>query len=180
MFYELRDFFFRMFKPSEQEPQHNAHGSTNHDGNCRTCNDFKSWAKKQRLNSTNVKNNANANDIAAPREDCPLDKVSLGNSTWGLLHTVAAFYSNNPTDTEKRDMRTFFDVLSRVYPCEYCAKDFRTDIEVNPANVNSQKDLTLWLCKLHNRVNDKLGKPLFDCTKVNERWRDGWLDGSCN
>ncbi|ALC49011.1 Alr [Drosophila busckii] len=122
----------------------------------------------------------NAAGVAAPREDCPLDKVRLGISTWGLLHTMAAFYSDNPTDNEKRDMRTFFEVLSRLYPCEYCAKDFRTDMEVNPVNVNSQKDLALWLCKFHNRVNDKLGKPLFDCSKVNERWRDGWLDGSCD
>lgn len=62
-----------------------------------------------------------------PREDCPLDKVRLGISTWGLLHTMAAFYSDNPTDNEKRDMKNFFEVLSRLYPCEFCAKDFRTE-----------------------------------------------------
>lgn len=61
------------------------------------------------------------------REDCPLDKTKLGNATWGLLHTMAAFYSDNPTDSQKSDMKTFFDVFSRVYPCEYCAKDFRKE-----------------------------------------------------
>ncbi|XP_017055388.1 FAD-linked sulfhydryl oxidase ALR isoform X2 [Drosophila ficusphila] len=162
------------------------------DSNCRTCNDFKSWSKQQRLisnvQSAKVKHMAAAEkvatvtaaEVAAPRDDCPLDKVRLGISTWGLLHTMAAFYSDNPTDTEKRDMKTFFEVLSRLYPCEFCAKDFRTDLDVNPINVNSQKELAMWLCKFHNRVNDKLGKPLFDCSKVNERWRDGWLDGSCD
>ncbi|XP_062141437.1 FAD-linked sulfhydryl oxidase ALR [Drosophila sulfurigaster albostrigata] len=180
---------------NNNQTQHNNNNNSNRgakqDSNCRTCNDFKSWSKQQRLISNtqaakekhmaNEKLNvSNAGGLAAPREDCPLDKVRLGISTWGLLHTMAAFYSDNPTDTEKRDMRTFFEVLSRLYPCEYCAKDFRTDIEVNPVNVNSQKDLALWLCKFHNRVNDKLGKPLFDCSKVNERWRDGWLDGSCD
>ncbi|XP_050740664.1 FAD-linked sulfhydryl oxidase ALR [Drosophila biarmipes] len=161
------------------------------DSNCRTCNDFKSWSKQQRLisnvQSSKVKHMAAAEKLTVnaaqeplPRDDCPLDKVRLGISTWGLLHTMAAFYSDNPTDTEKRDMKTFFEVLSRLYPCEFCAKDFRTDLDVNPINVNSQKELAMWLCKFHNRVNDKLGKPLFDCTKVNERWRDGWLDGSCD
>ncbi|KAH8368360.1 hypothetical protein KR084_010406 [Drosophila pseudotakahashii] len=162
------------------------------DSNCRTCNDFKSWSKQQRLissvQSAKVKHMASAEKLTVnaaaadplPRDDCPLDKVRLGISTWGLLHTMAAFYSDNPTDTEKRDMKTFFEVLSRLYPCEFCAKDFRTDLDVNPINVNSQKELAMWLCKFHNRVNDKLGKPLFDCTKVNERWRDGWLDGSCD
>ncbi|XP_043867576.1 FAD-linked sulfhydryl oxidase ALR [Drosophila mojavensis] len=183
-------------KPAEPEPQvdgaqFNVHRNGKPDSNCRTCNDFKSWSKQQRLISNtqaakekhiaaSEKLTVNAAGVAAPREDCPLDKVRLGISTWGLLHTMAAFYSDNPTDTEKRDMRTFFEVLSRLYPCEYCAKDFRSDIEVNPVNVNSQKDLAMWLCNFHNRVNDKLGKPLFDCSKVNERWRDGWLDGSCD
>lgn len=196
----LREPDFRMssksFQQQQSEPeppvdgtQYNAHRNTKQDSNCRTCNDFKSWSKQQRLMTStqaakekhmaNEKVNMSAG-VAEPREDCPLDKVRLGISTWGLLHTMAAFYSDNPTDTEKRDMKTFFEVLSRLYPCEYCAKDFRSDIKVNPINVNSQKDLALWLCKFHNRVNDKLGKPLFDCTKVNERWRDGWLDGSCD
>ncbi|KAM6155636.1 serine protease 33-like [Rhynchocyon petersi] len=37
-----------------------------------------------------------------------------------------------------------------------------------------------WLCHLHNEVNWKLGKPEFDCSQVDERWRDGWKDGSCD
>jgi len=33
---------------------------------------------------------------------------------------------------------------------------------------------------MHNIVNMKIGKPKFDCSLVNERWRDGWKDGSCD
>ncbi len=29
------------------------------------------------------------------------------------------------------------------------------------------------------QVNEMLGKPLFDCNRVMERWRDGPADGSC-
>ena len=36
------------------------------------------------------------------------------------------------------------------------------------------------MCEMHNRVNVKLGKPEFDCSKVFQRWRDGWEDGSCD
>jgi FAD-linked sulfhydryl oxidase len=35
------------------------------------------------------------------------------------------------------------------------------------------------MCEAHNRVNEKLGKEKFDCTKTFERWKDGWRDGSC-
>lgn len=49
-----------------------------------------------------------------------------------------------------------------------------------PIETKSQESLSQWLCRIHNKVNLKLGKPEFDCSKVNERWRDGWLDGSCD
>ena len=39
----------------------------------------------------------------------------------------------------------------------------------------------MWLCKIHNEVNEMLGKPSFDCSRVLERWRDGPADGvSCD
>lgn len=57
---------------------------------------------------------------------------------------------------------------------------FLNSLKQNPINVDSQNEFSQWLCQFHNRVNAKLGKPIFDCSKVNERWRDGWLDGSCD
>lgn len=45
---------------------------------------------------------------------------------------------------------------------------------------SSNHDLSQWLCRLHNKVNVKIGKQEFDCDKVDERWKDGWKDGSCD
>lgn len=59
--------------------------------------------------------------------DCPLDKNKLGRYTWGLLHTMAAFYSDTPTESQKKDVKQFFTILARVYPCEYCARDFQKE-----------------------------------------------------
>lgn len=53
-------------------------------------------------------------------------------------------------------------------------------LKEEPIVATSNHELSQWLCRLHNKVNVKIGKPVFDCTKVNERWRDGWLDGSCD
>lgn len=53
-------------------------------------------------------------------------------------------------------------------------------LKIDPPKVESQEALSQWLCRMHNKVNVKLGKEIFDCKKVNERWRDGWLDGSCD
>ena len=35
------------------------------------------------------------------------------------------------------------------------------------------------MCDVHNKVNELLGKELFDCELAIQRWRDGWADGSC-
>ncbi|XP_015365196.1 PREDICTED: FAD-linked sulfhydryl oxidase ALR-like [Diuraphis noxia] len=56
---------------------------------------------------------------------------------------------------------------------------FINNLDSQPPETNSQQSLSDWLCRVHNQVNKKLGKPLFDCNQVNERWRDGWKDGSC-
>ncbi|XP_077283076.1 evr1_Alr domain-containing protein Alr [Arctopsyche grandis] len=148
---------------------------------CRACNDFKSWAKIQRGNynagATPQKSENNSTDH---RDDCPLDKDELGRKTWGFLHTMAAYYPEKPTEKQSKDMKHFFNIFSNFYPCDHCASDFRQDLVKNPPKTASQSELSKWLCDMHNIVNLKLGKPKFDCTKVNERWRDGWLDGSCD
>ena len=52
-------------------------------------------------------------------------------------------------------------------------------IKNNPPQLKSRYDLSKWFCEQHNIVNRKLDKPEFDCSKVFERWKDGWKDGSC-
>ena len=47
-------------------------------------------------------------------------------------------------------------------------------------DTSSRKGLSYWFCDYHNEVNRRLGKKEFDCSKVLERWKDGWADGSCD
>uniref|UniRef100_A0A914L6J4 Sulfhydryl oxidase n=2 Tax=Meloidogyne incognita TaxID=6306 RepID=A0A914L6J4_MELIC len=114
------------------------------------------------------------------REDCPLDKDQLGRSTWNLLHTMSVYYPDDPTEKEKQNTKDFLSSLSRTYPCEHCAADFREDLKRNPPILTNKKLFSQWMCEAHNRVNLKLGKNLFDCNKIMERWLDGWKDGSCD
>ena len=50
----------------------------------------------------------------------------------------------------------------------------------NPPDVTSRDTLSKWLCGVHNEVNLRIGKKPFDCAKVDERWKDGPADGSCD
>jgi hypothetical protein len=36
----------------------------------------------------------------------------------------------------------------------------------HPPKVESRKELSQYMCELHNEVNKYLGKPVFDCSKV--------------
>ena len=131
---------------------------------------------------------------------CPVDKDELGIGAWNLLHTIAATYKEDPSEQEQQMMVQFFKILSLIYPCPHCAEvrkiiyntgmiqliftllhylrmkqDFQKSIAKSPPEVSSRSTLSLWLCKQHNEVNEKLGKPLFDCNmrSLDRRWREG-------
>lgn len=131
-----------------------------------------------------------SNGLVVP-EDCPPDVEALGRSTWTLLHTIAATYPSNATPAQQCEMKTFLSVFSRIYPCWVCAEDFRgwigkseNKLQVegggSRGHLSGRKEFALWMCNAHNDVNQKLGKNLFDCSKVEERWRTGWKDGRCD
>ncbi|KAJ8124673.1 hypothetical protein O1611_g8967 [Lasiodiplodia mahajangana] len=158
---------------------------------CRSCNSkasFSEWAQqtKSSLKSgigfgTGAAAAAAATAIPSQRpNDCPPDIQVLGRSTWTLLHTIAATYPKSPTYKEQSDLKTFMGIFSRLYPCWMCAEDFQRYMEKEQIRVGSRNEFGTWLCEAHNAVNTKLGKPVFDCSKWEERWRDGWKDGRCD
>ena len=104
----------------------------------------------------------------------------LGRSTWTLLHSIAATYPKTPTTSEQDDLRGFFKFFAKLYPCWVCAEDFQQYMKKETMQTSSREDFGQWLCRAHNDVNKKLGKPTFDCAKWEERWRTGWRDGSCD
>lgn len=148
--------------------QRKTHAQDEEDCKDRVCsdtkNEIKSWMKQS---------------VRPNQPDCPLDRKSLGRNTWSLLHTMAAKYPVRPSSEDKENMKEFIRLMSILYPCSHCAQDFRRDIKESPPQLESRNALAFWFCDIHNKVNKKLNKPIFDCSKVDERWRTGPKDGSC-
>jgi FAD-linked sulfhydryl oxidase len=122
----------------------------------------------------------NKDDDAWRAAHCPPDVESLGRATWTFLHTTAAYYPESPTSTQRAHMLQLLHALPQLYPCSHCAEDLGTRVQRRPPDVRSRAALAAWLCVTHNEVNAKLGKPAFDCARVDERWKDGPKDGSCD
>ncbi|KAG2447963.1 hypothetical protein HYH02_006992 [Chlamydomonas schloesseri] len=115
--------------------------------------------------------------LAAP---CPPDTWELGRATWTFLHSVAAAYPAAPSGRQQALMRGLVEGLAEFYPCEVCREHLREQVAARPPAVESGPAFSLWLCGLHNEVNEMLGKPQFDCSRLGERWREGPADGSCD
>lgn len=100
-------------------------------------------------------------------------KAKLGNSAWHLLHTILARYPDKPSLQEKNTLRLYVELFAQVYPCGDCARHFQQLLKKHPVQVSSRKTAALWGCFVHNKVNQRLNKPDYDCTKILEDYDCG-------
>ncbi|KAM0285500.1 hypothetical protein ACHAQH_001450 [Verticillium albo-atrum] len=167
----------------ETKPKHTKGIVLGPDGKpCRTCTSSTFWAAmgktpKTTGTATTAATPVTTNGLPA---DCPPDVERLGNSSWTLLHSIAATYPEKPSPAQKDDLRGFMRTFSRLYPCWVCAEDFQSYIKKDEVRVEGRQEFGNWLCMAHNEVNRKLGKKEFDCSRWEQRWRTGWKDGRCD
>lgn len=120
---------------------------------------------------SNPNEEINTNENTWRSENCPADSVTLGRAAWTLLHTTAAYYPDRPAPSQMDSMRLFMSSFIDNYPC--FKKEFKQYMAEEPIRVGSRKKLSEWLCRQHNKVNESLGKPPFDCKLVLDRWLQG-------
>jgi FAD-linked sulfhydryl oxidase len=95
---------------------------------CKACFDFKDWLKGRKHETEKKKDDIKYTlKVENKRLNCPLYRDELGRSTWGLLHTMAAYYPEKPTDKQETQMENFIDGLATFFPCEECASDFQDE-----------------------------------------------------
>ncbi|THH07539.1 hypothetical protein EW145_g3310 [Phellinidium pouzarii] len=103
-------------------------------------------------------------------------KQVLGRATWKLMHTMTLRFPEEPNGDERNALESYFHLQSRLYPCGECAAEFQQLLKKYPPQTSSRRSAALWLCFLHNEVNKRLEKPIFDCTHLDDTYDCGCGD----
>ncbi|KAF5355458.1 hypothetical protein D9758_006296 [Tetrapyrgos nigripes] len=82
----------------------------------------------------------------------------------------------NPTEDERGALNSYFHLFSRLYPCGECAAEFQQLLKKFPPQTANRRAASLWLCFVHNQVNERLEKPEFDCAHLDDEYDCGCGD----
>jgi hypothetical protein len=87
---------------------------------------------------------------------------------WHTIHIVALGYPQEPTYSDKKAAKEFFESLTVLIPCPMCRDHYASHMVKLPIgpSLDSRKDLFRWTVELHNEVNVMLGKRKYSETEV--------------
>ena len=100
-------------------------------------------------------------------------RAELGKSSWRLLHTMLSRFPDNPTLEQEEDLREFIRLFSILYPCGECGEHFREMLKKYPIQTSNRKSASMWGCSVHNIVNKRLSKEIYDCSTILEDYDCG-------
>jgi hypothetical protein len=80
---------------------------------------------------------------------------------WHTIHIVALGYPTNPSYTDKRAAKEFYESLQHMLPCGVCREHYAKHLVANPIStfLDRRVDLFRWTIQIHNEVNKSLNKP---------------------
>ena len=100
-------------------------------------------------------------------------RQQLGRASWHLLHTMSVKYPLNPTKRDRQDYLSFIKLFAQFYPCGDCASHFQRLLVKLQPRVENREEVIQWTCEIHNLVNLRLEKPVFNCSTVGDMWKCG-------
>ncbi|EXJ61290.1 uncharacterized protein A1O5_11847 [Cladophialophora psammophila CBS 110553] len=103
-------------------------------------------------------------------------KAELGRAAWKVLHTTMARFPDKPTQDESDALKSYIYLFARLYPCGECAEHFQQILKKYPPQTSSRSSAAAWACFVHNVVNERKGKPIFDCANIGDFYDCGCAD----
>lgn len=81
---------------------------------------------------------------------------------------MMARFPEKPTKDDRLALETFIHLFARLYPCGQCASHFQKLLAQYPPQTSNRNAAAGWLCFAHNIVNERVHKPVFDCSKIGD------------
>lgn len=81
---------------------------------------------------------------------------------------MMAKFPDQPTEDDSTALKSYIYLFARLYPCGDCARHFQKILEKFPPQVTTRSTAAAWACHVHNEVNKRLKKELFDCSKIGD------------
>jgi FAD-linked sulfhydryl oxidase len=81
---------------------------------------------------------------------------------------MMAKFPDKPTEDDSTALRSYIHLFARLYPCGDCARHFQMLLKKYPPQVTSRSTAAVWACVVHNEVNKRLKKDIFDCSKIGD------------
>jgi len=90
------------------------------------------------------------------------------------MHLVSLGFPADPTYSEKRAAKDFFNAMPHLLPCPVCRDHFREVLSILPVEtwLDNRTSLIEWVWMVHNKVNEKLGKPTVTQEDFYQRYRE--------
>jgi len=100
-----------------------------------------------------------------------------GPYVWGAIHLICLGAPSALTPSQQHVYQAFFELLPGVFPCASCAKHLAENLQKVPIadSLDSNSSLFAWSVRLHNVVNEQLGKPVVTLEQARRHW-----DSICN
>jgi len=94
--------------------------------------------------------------------------VVWGPIFWHSIHIVALGYPKNPSYTDKKCAKDYYESLAYLLPCSVCREHYKEHLTKNPITpfLDSRTDLLKWTIMIHNKVNTVLKKPEWTLSEV--------------
>lgn len=85
---------------------------------------------------------------------------------WMTLHSVSTSYPESPTTAEKQLLSSWLEMFRDTITCPYCREHFTVVYanykRIHPSYLNSRQEFAMFVFRVHNTVNRRLKKPIYD------------------
>jgi hypothetical protein len=88
---------------------------------------------------------------------------------WEVFHIACFDYPIHPTNQDKNNITNFIKYYQKILPCKECRTHFMELLNKYPLNPNNS-NLLEWSVFIHNQVNKRLNKPIFEYKNILKKY----------